>query len=128
MMSELREPLTDDEANHLLELKMRAQTPNKRELRLLRRQLRYRIFRIRDGREEFDLGLRKLIESQLEGRDSIADFTFTWDLSPKDPLKVINMFEWESEGGTFEVIMELCEDGVPRQRRLCNPPAFTQQG
>lgn len=126
-MGELREPLTDEEADHLIELKAQAIHPSARNRRLMRRQIRYRLFRIREGRMDFDKGLKKLIESQLEGRDTMKDFTFTWDVSPKDPLKVINMFEWESEGGTFDTVMELCQDGIPRQKRLCRPPAFTQQ-
>jgi hypothetical protein len=126
-MKKLDEPLTDDEASHLLELKTQMMGGQPRVIRLMRRNIRYRLFRIRDGRTEFDNGLRKLVESQLEGRDSIKDFTFTWDVSPSDPLKVINMFEWESEGGKFDRIMELCDDGISREKRVCRPPAFTRQ-
>jgi len=127
MAKQLKEPLTEAEADHLLELKQQSMTASKTALRQLRRKLRYRIFRIREGRDEHDLGLKKLIESQLEGRDTLDHFTFTWDLSPKDPLKVINMFEWESEGGKFETVTELCDDGIARPRRVCHPTAFTRQ-
>lgn len=120
--------LTDDEANHLLDLKQQVMNSNPRQLRLLRRQLRYRIFRIRDGRSEFDSGLRRMLEGQLEGRTTFDDFTFAWDLAPNDPLKVVTPFEWESNGGTFTTVQELCDDGLTRGKRLCNPTAFTHQG
>ena len=121
------EPLTDEESNHLLDLKAQVINSNARAISILRRQIRYRIFRIRDGRDEFDNGLRKLFEAQLEGRTTFDQFTFAWDVSPTDPLKMVSPFEWESSGGTFEEIMELCEDGIQRPRRLCKPTAFTHQ-
>jgi len=126
-MTELKEKLTDEEADHLIDLKMQAQTANPRMRRHMRRQIRYRIFRIREGRNEFDKGLKKLIESQLEGRDTLEQFTFSWDIAPNDPLKVVSMFEWEAKGGKFDMISELCDDGITRQKRICSPTAFTQQ-
>lgn len=120
--------LTDAEADHLLDLKQQVMSGNPRNIRLLRRQLRYRIFRIRDGRNEFDNGLRRMLEAQLEGRTTFDDFTFGWDLAPNDPLKVVTPFEWESNGGTFTTVQELCDDGITRAKRLCNPTAFTHQG
>lgn len=119
--------LTDTEADHLLDLKQQVMGGNKRNIRLLRRQLRYRIFRIRDGRDEFDHGLRKMLLGQLEGRTTFDEFTFTWDLAPDDPLKVVTPFEWESNGGQFTEVMELCDDGIARPKRLCKPTAFTHQ-
>jgi hypothetical protein len=121
------EPLTDAEADHLLELKQQALSSSSRARSVLRRQIRYRLFRIRDGRDEYDNGLRKLFEAQLEGRTTFDQFTFAWDVSPMDPLKMVTPFEWESNGGKFEEIMELCDDGIQRPRRLCRPTAFTRQ-
>jgi hypothetical protein len=122
-----REALTNEEADHLLDLKQQFMNSNPRMRALMRRQIRYRLFRIRDGRNEFDNGLRKMIEAQLEGRTTFDQFTFSWDVAPDDPLKVVTPFEWESHGGAFEQITELCDDGVPRPKRVCSPTAFTHQ-
>lgn len=89
------------------------------QLRLLRRKIRYRLFRLREGQlGEFDQGLKKWIELQLKpmGDMSWHEFTFGWDVAAQDPLKVITPFEWDGS-------MLRDADGQPR----CDPPAFTRQ-
>jgi len=80
-----------------------------------RRQLRYRLFRIRDGSEEHDQGLKAWFELQFKPGMTWKRFTFEWDVAPKEPLKLITKWEWTKYGGRF--------DEVGR----CAPPAFTEQ-
>lgn len=127
-MAEKERLLTDEEAEHLLDLKQAAMTLKGAEFRKFRRDIRYRLFRIREGRLEYDNGLKKLIEQQFEPDMKWDNFTFRWDVSPKDPLKVIMEAEWVSEGGAFEQVMVQGEDGVVRPQRVYTPPAFTRQG
>jgi hypothetical protein len=112
---------------------------DKRGLLLLRRKVRYRIFRIRDSLmkgqtppTEYDDGLRAWIDLQLRsgmtwfrlekenGREkNVGGFSFNWDVSAKEPLKVIEAIEWD--GGIDQDLFEKC--GVKK----CVPPAFTKQ-
>ena len=124
----LENPLTQDEAEHCIELKAHSMNLKGKRLRKFRRDIRYRLFRIREGKDEFDNGLKKLIEAQFEGGMQWPTFTFTWDVAPDDPLKVITPFEWLDHGGTFEEIFIIDEDGHPKRKRICDPPGFTEQG
>jgi len=119
--------LTDDEASHLLDLKQEAMNLKGLKLHKFRRRIRNRLFRIRQGRKEFDNGLKKMIESQFEPDMNWKTYTFNWDVAPIDPLKIISPFEWESNGGTFEDVMVQGDDGVIRKQRICSPTAFTHQ-
>jgi len=119
--------LTDDEAQHIIELKEQAARASGRQLRHLRRVIRNRIFRIRQGRDGFDNGLKKFIEAQLSPDQSLDTFTFNWDIAPNDPMKVVSPYEWTDCGGTFETVMVLCQDGITRPERQCDPTAFTKQ-
>jgi len=123
------EPLTEDEANHCIMLKQEVMqaTGSKAKLLAVRRKLRNRLHRIRQGRTEFDLGLKKLIEAQFAPNMSWATFTFSWDISPKDPLEVVNTFQWEAHGGKYENRQVMCDDGIVRSQMFCEPTAFTQQ-
>ena len=129
-MPELETPLTEEEADHLLLLKQQViqSANNKLDLRTIRRRLRYRIFRLREGNETFDMGLRKLIESQFEPNMNWENFTFEWDIGANDPLKVVSIFEWIDSGGSFESLNVPCSDGVTRPQKQCKPTAFTKQG
>ena len=85
----------------------------------VRRGIRYRLFRIRDGGEiakEHDWGLKSWIEMQFKPGMVWRDFTFTWDVSPSEPLKVITPFEWLAEGGKID-----------QETNLCVPSGFTNQ-
>lgn len=126
---ENKNSLTDEEVQHILDLRMQLGTASKKSLRHLRRRIRYRLFRIREGTraEEFDLGLKKTIEMQFSPDMSWKTFTFNWDVAPFDPLVVITPFEWESRGGKFEMQMVMCKDGVVRPEKVCDPSAFTKQ-
>lgn len=83
-----------------------------------RRDIRYRLFRIREGGErlhEFDKGLKAFVELQFRSGMNWKNFTFVWDISATEFLKVISPFEWQSSGG------KLTKDGY------CDPVAFTEQ-
>jgi len=123
------EPLTEDEALHCIELKhaaMQAQG-SKTKMRHVRRTIRNRLHRIRQGRLEYDLGLKKLIEAQFHPNMSWENFTFEWDVSPKDPLEVITSYQWADHGGKFETHRVQCDDGIIRDQMICDPTAFTKQ-
>jgi len=124
---ELKEPLTDEESLHVVGLKNQIVTASDKTLRLMRRRIRYRLFRVREGKAEHDNGLRKIIEAQFTPDMTFDKFTFNWDVSPRDPLKVVTVFEWVEEGGTFESQNVMCEDGVVRPQKVCFPAAFTKQ-
>lgn len=84
-----------------------------------RRQIRYRLFRIREGKEEFDHGLKAFIENQFRPGMTWENFTFEWDVAPNDVLKVITQFEWVSHGGVMRE--------VDSKTMLCEPTGFTRQ-
>jgi hypothetical protein len=88
-----------------------------------RRQIRYRLFRIREGgrvADAHDKGLKAFIAKQFQPGMTWDNFTFEWDIAPNDPLKVIprtiTNYEWLDMGGAF--------DGADKKV----PPAFTRQG
>jgi hypothetical protein len=99
------------------------QPPVRSETRVLRKQVRYRLFRIRDAilkkeiSEEFDCGLSKWMELQFAQGMNWANFTFEWDVSAVDPLMVIEPIQWD--GG---VVLD-----KNTGRRYYDPPAFTHQ-
>jgi len=79
---------------------------------LERRKVRYIMFRIkRDVVETMDRDLRECadvikahFDKELAGMGlSWAGFTFSWDVSPVDPFKVIkrDLRSWVQEGGSF---------------------------
>jgi len=119
--------LTDEEALHIAQLHQQLEGASKKQVRHMRRVIRNRIFRIRQGREEFDQGLRKFIEQQLSPDQRLDTFTFNWDIAPNEPLRVISPYDWTAAGGLFEEISVLCDDGIMRKERLCDPAAFTKQ-
>jgi len=123
----MSDPLTEDEANELMRLKMDIVHGTEKAVKQIRRKLRNRIFRINQGRDGFDNGLSKVLKAQFHPDMNMNNFTFNWDLSPKDPLKVVTVFEWKEEGGTFETMNVQCDDGIIRPEKICSPTAFTKQ-
>lgn len=90
--------------------------------KVTRRQMRYRIFRIREGgrvAKAYDLGLKGFIEAQFTADMNWENFTYEWDIAPNEVLKVIpkniTNYEWLELGGKF--------DGADKKI----PPAFTHQ-
>lgn len=90
-----------------------------KEGKIQRRDIRYHIFRLRDGVDftsspEFSdyLELKEIIQKQFIDEMNWENFTFDWDVSANDPLKVITQFEW---------------DGRVDLSKRCDPPAFTKQ-
>lgn len=127
-MSVLDEPLTEEEADHLLKLKEQViKATSARQILTLRRDIRRRIHKIRIGRKEFDKGLSKLLIAQFSAGMAIENFTFEWDISASDPLMVVSNFQWVEQGGAFETINEVGKDGVTRPKQICYPTAFTRQ-
>lgn len=124
-MSEQNSPSDDDK--EMLALIQQVRMARGKQLRHLRRTIRNRIFRIRSGKDEFDRGLKSFLVKQLTPDMSFDKFTFTWDVSPREPLKVISPYEWMSEGGTFEMVNVQGDDGIVRQQKICDPTAFTKQ-
>ena len=82
-----------------------------------RRLVRYRLFRIREGNDEVIDDLKQHIEEQFQIGMNWNNFTFVWDVSPNDPLKVIRDDQWRDEGGRH--------DPITGKKY---PPAFTHQG
>lgn len=87
---------------------------------ILRRDIRYHLFRIRDGIDlsKYDeykdyIDLKQIIESQFSPNMDWENFTFEWDVSSIDPLKVITSFEWDGK--------------IDKFLNKCDPPAFTKQ-
>lgn len=106
-----------DEGNTKVQLIVPPPEPELFYTKQMRRGIRYRLFRIREGgrvAEEHDKGLKAWIELQFQPDMNWQGFTFNWDVSPSAPLKVITPFEWYSEGGQID-------DG------LLDPPGFTKQ-
>jgi len=127
----LKEPLTEDEGAHLVQLKSQYMTLTlgDKRLRHFRRGIRNRLFKIRKGdyANVDNSALKKFMEAQFAPEMKWETFTFNWDVAPDDPMKVITMFEWIDHGGTFDTINVLDDYGNTRQQKLCDPPGFTQQ-
>lgn len=85
-------------------------------LRQQRRNIRYRLFRIRDDADPVSDDLKQYFESQFQFGMTWRTFTFTWDVSPTNPLKIITDDMWDNEGGGYDV-----------QTGVKSPPAFTHQ-
>jgi hypothetical protein len=94
--------------------------PPSKWVRDIRRKIRYRLFRIRDGQKEYDNGLKAWIEMQFSEDMSWGNFTFEWDVAAAEPLKVITAMEWLTTGGTL-----VFEPGT--KTKACDPAAFTKQ-
>lgn len=92
--------------------------PLRKFTRIIRKQIRYRIFRIREGKSEYDLGLKKWIELQFTTGMNWDNFTFMWDVSANDPLKVVEQLEWDGQ-----IVFDKAAG-----KKFCDPPAFTHQG
>jgi hypothetical protein len=94
--------------------------PASKWVRNIRRKIRYRLFRIREGKSEYDNGLKAWIEMQFSENMNWGNFTFEWDVSAEDPLRVITPMEWLTTGGQL-----IFEPGT--KTRACDPAAFTKQ-
>jgi len=81
-----------------------------------RRNVRYRLFRIQENKDVVNDDLKQFVESQFEFGMTWKTFTFTWDVSPRDPLKVITEDMWDDEKGGYDPVT-----GVK------SPPGFTHQ-
>jgi len=127
-------------ASLIMEMANLIKNNNRRGLILMRRKIRNRVFKIRQAliegkapEAEDDSGLKKWIELQFtshmkwyklsnkDGNKTVdGGFTFDWDISAQEPLKIIDALEWD---GAFDtVLLEKCNV------RKCVPPAFTRQG
>jgi len=123
MLDELTE-----EQQHILDLQAQIERASPKQVRHLRRLLRNRIFRCRQGREGFDNGLIAHLEAQWSPDMGLSTFTFNWDLHPKDPLRVVMPFDWVDAGGTYVEMPAMDQKtGVLKKVRVCDPTAFTQQ-
>ena len=81
-----------------------------------RRQIRYNLFRIREGMSEFNKhNLKEVIEQQFRKGMSWPLFTFSWDVGVTNPLKVVTFEEWVIDGGRTDDL------GIKQ------PSAFTKQ-
>jgi hypothetical protein len=75
-----------------------------------RKVIRRSLFGIRDavmkGKliPEKQMDLKEYIESQFEFGMNWSNFTFIWDVSARDFLKVIKEDQWEEEGGRYDGI------------------------
>lgn len=95
-----------------------ASLPLRKNTRIARKQIRYRLFRIRENKPEYDLGLKKWIELQFTQGMTWENFTFMWDVSATDPLKVVEQMEWDGQ-----IVFDKAAG-----KKFCDPPAFTHQG
>lgn len=89
-------------------------------VRAFRRKIRYKIFRIREGKWQTDRELAALKAwFDIQNKDIRSytwdNFTFTWDVSFLEPLKVISPMEWDGR-------IEKTAHGT-----FCDPAAFTEQ-
>lgn len=94
-----------------------------------RRHIRYRLFRLRDGSTEMahDGGLKRWMELQFKPGMNWKNFTFDWDVSPSEPLKIVSIHEWVAEGGLLEQFHERTDQGTNVMQTRCTPTAFTKQ-
>ena len=81
-----------------------------------RRNIRYRLFRIRDGADPVNDDLKEYIQSQFQFGMTWRTFTFMWDVSPTDPLKVITEEQRGDETGGYDPVTG-----------MKSPPGFTHQ-
>lgn len=118
----VKQDLGLDITPEMQDLLHKVNTGSKGQVFQLRRAIRYRLFRLRDGGrigEQHDKGLKAFMERQFEGEMNWSNFTFEWDVAPNNPLQIIprdiSNNAWREIGGTF--------DGADRRY----PPAFTKQ-
>lgn len=100
-----------------------AKPPLGSNVRAVRRKIRYKIFRLREGKWQTDkelAALKSWYEMQFQGGWGWKDFTFKWDVSARDPLKVVTQIEWDGD-----VIAE--KTGSGSLGKFCDPAAFTNQ-
>lgn len=116
-MSELILIVTDAQKKDEKLSEKNPDTPIKKWVRHIRRNIRYRLFRIRKNSQEHDKGLKKWMELQFREGMTWATFTFNWDVSANDPLKLIEQLEWDGE---------LLFDPNTK-KKTCDPAAFTHQ-
>ncbi len=84
---------------------------------LSRRKIRYRIFRIRENKDEIkDDDFKAFIQSQFKKGHNWNNFTFDWDVGVNDPLKVISRDMWFDEGGAIDKDGNLIPAGFTGQR------------
>jgi len=81
-----------------------------------RRNIRNRLFNIRRGTDIVNDDLKEHIEKQFQIGMNWKNFTFLWDISPTDHLKVIREDQWFNENGGYDPI-------TGRK----SPTAFTRQ-
>jgi len=96
--------------------------PMRKATRHFRRQIRNRIFRLRNGAWETDKELKALkswFELQFRPQWTWKKFTFDWDISAVEPLKAISPLEWDGD-----VLKESLHGNI---YDLCDPTAFTRQ-
>ena len=120
------EHASEEMAKLIMEVSSAMINKNARALILLRRKIRYRLFRIKDAaikgetpKKEHDSGLRKWMELQFPPGVTWNEYTFEWDVSAHEPLKLIIPMEWD--GAYDSELYEKC--GLKK----CSPPAFTKQ-
>lgn len=97
--------------------------PSRKWTRVLRRQLRYKLFRLREGKWQSDpelAALKAWYDSQFQSGWTWRDFTFKWDLSAVEPLKIVTPIEWDGD-----VVAE--RTGAGSLGKFCDPAAFTHQ-
>ena len=70
---------------------------------LHRKNVRYRLFRIRDDNDVNNDDLKEHIENQFQFGMTWKTFTFTWDVAPRDPLTVITEDMWDETGGGYDL-------------------------
>lgn len=104
---------------------------------LLRRKVRNIIHRIRSNRlfdkweKDRGIGIRLIFEPQFREvkmgqytvKMSWKNFTFVWDIHPKNPLQAVVTSEWIHAGGGYKRFGK--NNDVPT--RICQPTAFTMQ-
>ncbi len=81
-----------------------------------RRNIRYRLFRIREGNDLVQDDLKQHMEEQFQFGMSWNTFTFMWDVDPNYPLNIIIEDEWDEKKG-----------GYDSATGIKSPSAFTHQ-
>lgn len=128
----MKQLLTEEQGEKLVALQSTVQAAlaagNETRVFAVRRNLRNRIFRIRQGLQEDELGLIPVLKRQFDGDMSLETFTFNWDLGPRDPFRVVHTHDWRAAGGDYEEVMVPDpKTGVVKRSRICRPTAFTEQ-
>lgn len=93
----------------------------------LRSDIRYRLFSYRNTGEHIP-GLVEHYESQFKNGWTWDNFSFVWDVSPRDPLKAVTQNEWLNEGGAHREERQTTLAGTVETVLRFYPNAFTKQG